>query len=91
MLSAASIIGFLAGSLTTASNVPQVWKTYRDRSAEGLSFRMLLALASGLGLWVAYGLMVKSLPILVSNVAGFLLVASLLAMKTKFDHKPAKD
>jgi uncharacterized protein with PQ loop repeat len=37
-----SYVGFLAGLLTTAANVPQVWKTYRSRSAEGLSFRMLV-------------------------------------------------
>jgi uncharacterized protein with PQ loop repeat len=53
MLSTA--IGFLAGLLTTAANVPQVWKTYRTRSGEGLSFRMLVSLASGLTLWIVYG------------------------------------
>ena len=46
-----SIIGFLAGTLTTAANLPQVWKTYRDKSAVGLSFRMLLILSLGLALW----------------------------------------
>ena len=40
-VSLAVIVGFLAGTLTTAANLPQVWKTYRDRSGEGLSFRML--------------------------------------------------
>jgi MtN3 and saliva related transmembrane protein len=44
-----TIVGFIAGLVTTAANLPQVWKTYRSKSAEGLSFRMLLALAIGLG------------------------------------------
>jgi PQ loop repeat len=42
-----TIVGFVAGLVTTAANFPQVWKTYRNKSAEGLSFRMLLALAIG--------------------------------------------
>ena len=52
-LSIISVIGFLAGALTTAANLPQVWKTYRDKSAEGLSFRMLLILSLGLALWMS--------------------------------------
>jgi MtN3 and saliva related transmembrane protein len=86
-----SYIGFLAGLLTTAANVPQVWKTYQNRSGEGLSFRMLLALGSGLALWVVYGIASKSAPIIFANVAGFLLVAILFAMKFRFDANPAKD
>jgi hypothetical protein len=38
-----TIVGFIAGLVTTSANLPQVWKTYRSKSAEGLSFRMLLA------------------------------------------------
>ena len=86
-----SYIGFLAGLLTTAANVPQVWKTYRSRSAEGLSFRMLVALGSGLALWIVYGIVSKSAPIIFANAAGFLLVAALVAMKLRFDANPSKD
>jgi hypothetical protein len=30
---------------------PQVWKTYRSKSGEGLPFRMLFMLGIGVGLW----------------------------------------
>jgi MtN3 and saliva related transmembrane protein len=85
------VIGFIAGILTTAANVPQVVTTYKRRSGEGLSFRMLAALGAGLLLWVAYGLVNRSLPIILSNAAGAGLVATLLAMKVRFDRRPAKD
>jgi uncharacterized protein with PQ loop repeat len=55
-----TIVGFIAGLVTTAANLPQVWKTYRAKSGEGLSFRMLLTLAVGLVLWIIYGIMSKS-------------------------------
>jgi MtN3 and saliva related transmembrane protein len=91
MFSTSAVIGFLAGFLTTAANLPQVWKTYRNRSGEGLSFYMLLTLASGLALWVIYGVMSKSAPIVAANTAAFVLVTALMAMKLKFDADPSKD
>ena len=49
------LIGGAAALLTTASNVPQLKKCWETRSAGDLSLKMLLALASGVALWIAYG------------------------------------
>jgi MtN3 and saliva related transmembrane protein len=78
----------MAGFVTIAANLPQVWKTYRSKSGKGLSFRMLLALAIGLGLWIVYGIMSKSLPLIVTNAVVLLLILSLIGMKLKFDRAP---
>jgi MtN3 and saliva related transmembrane protein len=86
-----TIVGFIAGFVTTAANLPQVWKTYHNKSGEGLSFRMLLTLAIGLGLWIVYGIMSKSLPLVVTNAIVLLLILLLIGMKLKFDRAPAKD
>ena len=86
-----TIVGFIAGLVTTAANLPQVWKTYRNKSGEGLSFRMLLALAIGLSLWITYGIMIKSLPLIATNAVVFLLILVLIGMKLKFDRAPTKD
>ena len=82
-----TIVGFIAGLVTTAANLPQVWKTYRNKSGEGLSFRMLLVLAIGLGLWIVYGIMSKSLPLIVTNTIVLLLILLLIGMKLKFDRE----
>jgi MtN3 and saliva related transmembrane protein len=86
-----TIVGFIAGLVTTAANLPQVWKTYRNKSGEGLSFRMLFTLAIGLGLWIIYGIMSKSLPLIATNAVVVLLILSLIGMKLKFDRAPTKD
>jgi MtN3 and saliva related transmembrane protein len=86
-----SVVGFLAGGLTTAANVPQVLKTYRDKSAEGLSFRMLLSLCVGLALWMTYGFLTDSLPLILTNAIATVLIFSLIVMKWKFDRLPTKD
>ena len=69
-----SIVGFIAGFVTPAANLPQVWKTCRKKSGEGLSFRMLLMLAIGLGLGIVYGIMSESLPLIPTNVIVFPLI-----------------
>ena len=84
-------VGFLAGLFTTAANVPKVWKTYRSRSGEGLSFRMLVVLATGLALWIVYGALSRSMPIIVANAAGLALVVALIAMKLIFDPAPTQE
>jgi MtN3 and saliva related transmembrane protein len=86
-----NVVGFLAALLTTAANIPQVWKTYRDKSGEGLSFRMLLSLWIGLALWLIYGYLTHSLPLMLANGTGVILIGSLLLMKWRFDRFPAKD
>ena len=91
IFSLAAVVGFLAGTLTTAANLPQVWKTYRDKSGEGLSFRMLLLLSVGLALWMIYGIMTHSLPLITTNGIGTILILSLIVMKWKFDRSPTKD
>jgi MtN3 and saliva related transmembrane protein len=86
-----TIVGFVAGVVTTAANLPQVWKTYRSKSGEGLSFRMLLALAIGLCLWIIYAIMSKLLPLIATNAVVLVLILSLIGMKLKFDRAPTKD
>jgi MtN3 and saliva related transmembrane protein len=77
-------VGLLAAVFTTAANVPQVIKTYRRRSGAGLSSRMLMALSTGLALWLLYGLLRRDISIILANAAGLSLVLSLLIMKWRF-------
>ena len=86
-----TIVGFAAGILTTAANIPQVVKSYRTRNADGLSFRMLILLCTGLAMWTVYGLMSKSVPVFLTNAVGFILLLALVVMKLRFDARPTRD
>ena len=83
-MDATTLIGFLAGGLTTASFLPQVVKTARTRSARDLSVAMLLAFFTGLALWAWYGVQVGSPPIIVANVITMGLVAVILGLKLRY-------
>jgi uncharacterized protein with PQ loop repeat len=60
-------------------------------SANVSSFRMLVILASGLALWIIYGALSRSTPIVIANAAGLVLVVALITMKWIFDPTPTKE
>lgn len=62
-----NFLGYAAGSMTTLAFVPQVVRTLRTRSANDLSWGMLLIFIFGVILWLAYGLVLGSWPIIVCN------------------------
>jgi MtN3 and saliva related transmembrane protein len=80
----ADLIGWLATTLTTAAFVPQVWRAWKTRSARDLSLPMYIIFTTGVVLWLAYGLMIHSWPIIIGNIVTVVLASCVLAMKLKF-------
>ena len=73
MIDNIEIVGLIAGVLTTAAFVPQVFKTWKTKSAESLSLTMYIVFFIGVMLWVFYGIRINSLAIILANaVTGFL-------------------
>ena len=79
-----TIAGFIAGTLTTFSFVPQVLKTFRSKRCDDLSWGMLLAFTTGVCLWFVYGVFLRSAPIMFANLVTFLLLISLVLMKIQY-------
>lgn len=78
------LLGSLAGTPTTVSFVPQVWKLWKSRSAEDISFGMFSIFAVGVLLWLVYGIMIQAVPIILANSVSLVLVAAILVMKIAF-------
>ncbi|WAC04876.1 MAG: SemiSWEET transporter [Methanoregula sp.] len=78
------IIGYIAGTLTTVSFIPQVFRAWRLKETRDISLVMLLLFAAGILLWTLYGIWVDSLPIIAANVITFALIIVLLAMKIRY-------
>ena len=76
-------IGSLAGLLTTIAFIPQVTKTWKTRSAGDISLLMFLLFSTGVLLWLIYGIMLSSLPIIIANGITLTLSASILVLKIK--------
>ncbi len=75
------IIGFLATLCSVTSFVPQAWKVIRTRDASGISTRMYVLTVVGFSLWLTYGVLLGSWPLMLANGTCLLLSAFILAMK----------
>lgn len=79
-----TITGYLAGTLTTISFIPQVVRAWNLKETRDLSLAMLILFAAGILLWTLYGFWVDSAPIIAANVVTFLLILVLLGLKTRY-------
>lgn len=78
------LVGYIAGTLTTISFVPQVARAWKMKETRDISLAMLILFAAGIFLWTLYGFWVGSPPIIAANVITFLLIIVLLALKVKY-------
>jgi MtN3 and saliva related transmembrane protein len=78
------MIGYAAGFLATVAFVPQVAKTFKARSAHDISLGMYVLFCAGVGLWLLYGVLIASWPVIVSNFVTLVLSGVVLAFKLKY-------
>ncbi|MFA6329895.1 MAG: SemiSWEET transporter [Candidatus Micrarchaeia archaeon] len=78
------IVGLLAGLITTISSLPQLFKIVRTKKTRDISLGMFVLYFCGLVLWLAYGLLLGALPIILANLASMAIVAAILALKLKY-------
>jgi MtN3 and saliva related transmembrane protein len=77
------LVGYAAGFFATAAFVPQVAKTFRERRARDISLGMYVLFCAGVGLWLVYGVLIGSWPVIVSNFVTLVLSGAVLIMKLK--------
>ena len=82
-LALVDLVGFVAGSLTTAAFLPQVIKTFKSKSTRDISLSMWLMFNTGVALWLVYGLLSDSLPVILTNSVTLLLSGTILVLKLR--------
>jgi MtN3 and saliva related transmembrane protein len=78
------LLGLIAGAFTTIAFVPQVVRTWRLKSANDLSLTMVSLNSTGIFLWLAYGLCVRSLPIIAANLIASVLAVTVLVLAIRY-------
>ncbi|MCZ8182933.1 MAG: SemiSWEET transporter [Beijerinckiaceae bacterium] len=81
---AVELIGGVAAVITTLCWVPQAIKVIRTRDTRSLSLVMYVMLAVGIVLWLVYGLLILSWPLIGANLVTLVLVGIILGMKLRF-------
>ncbi len=78
------LVGSIAATLTTIAFVPQAIKTWRSRDTRSISLGMYAVFTIGIGFWFAYGVLLGSWPMIVSNIITLVLAGGILVMKLRF-------
>jgi MtN3 and saliva related transmembrane protein len=83
-MDAITLVGFIAGTLTTVAYVPQVIRSWRLRETRDISLSMLVLYAIGVFLWLVYGVWSGALPIIGANGISLILILVLLGIKLRY-------
>ena len=76
-------IGIIAAILTTSAFIPQVYKIYKEKKAQGVSLTMYLIMFVGVLLWLVYGILIGSIAIIIANSVTAILQLLVIIFKLK--------
>lgn len=89
-MTATDWLGLLAGTLTTIAFVPQALKIWITKSADDVSYLMFGIFSVGIVLWLAYGIVLGAMPIIVANVVTLVLSVVVIALKVRYSGRRGK-
>lgn len=78
------IIGLVAAICTTIAFFPQILLVYRTKQTRDLSLPTFILLTIGIFLWLVYGILLGSLPIILANFITLIGCFYILIMKIKY-------
>ena len=76
-------LGYIAAILTTSAFIPQVYRSWRTHDMSGISLPMYAMFTSGVALWMVYGYLISSTPVLIANIITLLLAGIVLTLKIR--------
>jgi MtN3 and saliva related transmembrane protein len=79
------LVGTAAALCSMASFTPQLVKIWRERDASSVSLRMYAITVTGFSLWIAYGLLLKSWPLVGANSVCLIESGAILFLKWRFE------
>jgi len=78
------LIGYSAAAVGTSLMLPQVFKAFRTKRLDDVSSLMLLLYLINCLLWLAYGIMIEALPVIVCNLLALVISILLLFLKSRY-------
>uniref|UniRef100_UPI004048BF83 SemiSWEET transporter n=1 Tax=Polynucleobacter sp. TaxID=2029855 RepID=UPI004048BF83 len=83
----AELIGYIAACLTTLAFLPQTLHSLKTKDLSGISLGMYSLFSVGVGLWLIYGVLIHSWPVILANFFTLCLALSILFLKLKYKIK----
>ena len=77
-------LGYFAGTLTVASFLPQVVRTWKTRRTNDLSLGMFTLLTTASTLWIIYGGVTADWPVILTNAGMVAMNGALAVAKVRY-------
>jgi MtN3 and saliva related transmembrane protein len=77
-------LGLLAALFTTVSLLPQLVKVWKTKSTKDISKGMFVFFATGVFLWLIYGVLIGDIPIIIANALALVQALIILIFKIKY-------
>ncbi|MBL0153687.1 MAG: SemiSWEET transporter [Chitinophagaceae bacterium] len=80
------ILGYSAGFITSLTFLPQVVKTWKEKSAKDISLLMFVIAAINEVMWIAYGILKDDWVIISTNVVVLIMSCIMIFLKLRYNN-----
>ncbi len=80
-------MGFAAGAVTAITFLPQVVKTWKEKSAKDISLYMFLIAFVNEIMWLVWGFMIDNMVVILTNAVMLVMSGIMIGLKLKYNHK----
>ena len=79
-----TILGYTASAVTVFTFLPQVIKTWKEKSAKNVSLLMFIIAIANEILWIAYGVMRDDMVIILTNIVMMCMASFMIFLKLRY-------
>ena len=84
IMNGVDILGYAAGAITSLTFLPQVIKTWKEKSARDISLMMFLIAAINEVMWIAYGALLDNWVIILTNALVLTMSLTMIFFKLRY-------
>ncbi|TBR18890.1 MAG: hypothetical protein EPO57_05510 [Chitinophagaceae bacterium] len=78
------ILGYSASAVTVFTFLPQVLKTWKEKSAKDVSLMMFVIAFINEIMWIAYGVWIDNMVIIITNVLMIIMCSIMILLKLRY-------
>lgn len=84
-MSGIEILGYAAGAVTAFTFLPQVIKTWKEKSAKNVSLLMFIIAFVNEVMWIAYGVLSNNWVIISTNIVMITMCSLMIFLKLRYN------
>jgi MtN3 and saliva related transmembrane protein len=78
------LLGYVAGTISSLTFLPQVIKTWKSKSAKDISIWMFTFATLSVIMWLVYGILTNNGPVIYTNAAVLVLSLTMVYFKIRY-------